>query len=297
VALTSSYGPSAAQGHLPTCLVVLYGHQASKIAALRTTEVSCSGGGTQLKLGADWLDVPEPIVALLRQHYATATARPRRRTQPGRGRFPGSSPLNIAATVGSFAFHQLGIPAGRRAGASWSAKHAGDPRRRAGRLAGHSDAPRFPRLRPTGLPTPPAKVLPPRTTGRGRTLLPVPGICARPAPGTARRGSAWAGVISRRKEQQWPRSPAAPGGAATAAPSCASSMSAKSVRPADDLACWVEQRPVPHPPAVPWRRSPLAALPGDAERIRLVPGPARAALAADAFWRRSAGVSGWGQRK
>jgi hypothetical protein len=50
------------------CLVTLYGQQVSRIAALRTAEVSCGGDATRLKLGADWLDVPEPVVALLRQH-------------------------------------------------------------------------------------------------------------------------------------------------------------------------------------------------------------------------------------
>ena len=50
------------------CLVALYGQQASTIAALRTTDTSCAAGVTRLKLGADWLDVPEPVATLLRQH-------------------------------------------------------------------------------------------------------------------------------------------------------------------------------------------------------------------------------------
>ncbi|HEV3295266.1 MAG TPA: hypothetical protein VG123_40325, partial [Streptosporangiaceae bacterium] len=50
------------------CLVMLYGQQVSTIAALRTTDTSCAGGTTRLKLGADWLDVPEPVATLLRQH-------------------------------------------------------------------------------------------------------------------------------------------------------------------------------------------------------------------------------------
>ena len=50
------------------CLVVLYGQQVSKVAALRTTDVSCTGDVTRLKLGTDWLDVPEPVATLLRHH-------------------------------------------------------------------------------------------------------------------------------------------------------------------------------------------------------------------------------------
>jgi hypothetical protein len=47
---------------------VLYGQQASRIAALRVSEVSCADAAIRLKLGADWLDVPEPVAALLRHH-------------------------------------------------------------------------------------------------------------------------------------------------------------------------------------------------------------------------------------
>ena len=50
------------------CLVTLYGQQPSTITTLRTTDISCAGDATRLKLGADWLDVPEPVAALLRQH-------------------------------------------------------------------------------------------------------------------------------------------------------------------------------------------------------------------------------------
>jgi hypothetical protein len=50
------------------CLVMLYGQQVSTIAALRTTDTSCAGDVTRLKLGADWLDVPEPVATLLREH-------------------------------------------------------------------------------------------------------------------------------------------------------------------------------------------------------------------------------------
>ena len=51
------------------CLVTLYGQQVSTIATLRTTDTSCAGA-TRLKFGADWLDVPEPVATLLRQHLA-----------------------------------------------------------------------------------------------------------------------------------------------------------------------------------------------------------------------------------
>ncbi len=53
------------------CLVLLYGQQASRIASLRITEVSCTDAATRLKLGADWLDVPEPVATLLRHHLRT----------------------------------------------------------------------------------------------------------------------------------------------------------------------------------------------------------------------------------
>jgi hypothetical protein len=42
--------------------------QPSRIAALRTTDTSCAVGATRVKLGADWLDVPGPVAALLRRH-------------------------------------------------------------------------------------------------------------------------------------------------------------------------------------------------------------------------------------
>jgi hypothetical protein len=50
------------------CLVTLYGQQVSTIATLRTTDTCRAGDATRLKLGADWLDVPEPVAALLQQH-------------------------------------------------------------------------------------------------------------------------------------------------------------------------------------------------------------------------------------
>jgi hypothetical protein len=50
----------ALEDRIAGCLVVLYGQQASRIAALRISEVSCTDAAIQVKLGADWLDVPEP---------------------------------------------------------------------------------------------------------------------------------------------------------------------------------------------------------------------------------------------
>ena len=47
---------------------MLYGQQASKIVALRTTEVSCADGAIRLKLGAEWLDVPEPVATLMQRY-------------------------------------------------------------------------------------------------------------------------------------------------------------------------------------------------------------------------------------
>jgi hypothetical protein len=58
----------ALEDRIAGCLVVLYGPQASPIAALRISEVSCTDAAIRLKLGADWLDVPEPVATLLRHH-------------------------------------------------------------------------------------------------------------------------------------------------------------------------------------------------------------------------------------
>jgi len=134
------------------CLVALYGQQVSTIAALRTTDTSCAGGATRLKLGADWLDVPEPVATVL----AAAPAQPH---QHDHGRQPG-----LAVAVSRAARRRTpqlpparprapptrhpcpGEPAGRLARAR-PASTTRRPRRRAGRLGGHSDAPRVPRQR------------------------------------------------------------------------------------------------------------------------------------------------------
>ena len=105
---------------LAGCLVVLYGQQASKIAALRTTDVSCSGGGTRLKLGTDWLDVPGPVATLLRQH-------PRNRTNMTTAANPASPwlfPGQLASEHRSYrqlvrVLRQLGLPARASRLAAW----------------------------------------------------------------------------------------------------------------------------------------------------------------------------------
>jgi len=58
----------ALEDRIAGCLVVLYAQQASRIAALRIREVSCTDAATRLKVGTDWLDVPEPVATLLRHH-------------------------------------------------------------------------------------------------------------------------------------------------------------------------------------------------------------------------------------
>jgi hypothetical protein len=105
---------------LAGCLVVLYGQQASKIAALRTTEVSCGDGATRLKLGADWLEVPEPVAALLRQHL-------RNRSNMTTAANPGPPwlfPGQLASEHRSYRrlvrlLDQLGIPARASRLAAW----------------------------------------------------------------------------------------------------------------------------------------------------------------------------------
>ncbi len=105
---------------LAGCLVALYGQQASKIAALRTADTSCTDDTTQVKLGADWLDVPEPVATLLRQHLSnrrnTATA-----ANPAS---PWLFPGQLADEHRSYrrlvrVLHQLGIPARASRLATW----------------------------------------------------------------------------------------------------------------------------------------------------------------------------------
>jgi hypothetical protein len=102
-----------ALGHrLAGCLVVLYGQQPSRIAALRTTDTCCAAGATRVKLGADWLDVPEPVAALLRQHLRDR----RNMSTAANPASPWLFPRQLASEHRSYRrlvriLHQLGIPA------------------------------------------------------------------------------------------------------------------------------------------------------------------------------------------
>jgi hypothetical protein len=102
------------------CLVTLYGQQASTIAALRTTDTSCAAGVTRLKLGADWLDVPEPVAALLRQHLRNRANMTTAANPASPWLFPGQ----LAGEHRSYrrlvrVLHQLGIPARASRLAAW----------------------------------------------------------------------------------------------------------------------------------------------------------------------------------
>ena len=98
-------------------LVMLHGQQASTIAALRTTDASCAG---RLKLGADWLDVPEPVATLLRQHLRNRTNMATAANPASPWLFPG----HLAGEHRSYrrlvrVLHQLGIPARASRLAAW----------------------------------------------------------------------------------------------------------------------------------------------------------------------------------
>jgi hypothetical protein len=102
------------------CLVTLYGQQPSRIAALRTTDTSCADGGTRLKLGADWLDVPEPVATLLRQHLRDRSNMTTAANPASPWLFPGQ----LASEYRSYrqlvrVLHQLGIPARATRLAAW----------------------------------------------------------------------------------------------------------------------------------------------------------------------------------
>jgi hypothetical protein len=105
---------------LAGCFVVLYGQQPSRIATLRTTDTCCTDGATRVKLGADWLDVPEPVAALLRDHprdrgNMTAAANP---ASPWL--FPGQLPGEHRSYRRLVrALHELGIPARASRLAAW----------------------------------------------------------------------------------------------------------------------------------------------------------------------------------
>ena len=105
---------------LAGCLVALYGQQVSKIAALRTTEVSCADDATRLKLRTDWLDVPEPVATLLRQHLRDRGNMSTAANPASPWLFPGQ----LAGDHRSYrrlvrVLHQLGIPARASRLAAW----------------------------------------------------------------------------------------------------------------------------------------------------------------------------------
>lgn len=109
------------------CLVVLYGQHVSRIAALRTTDVSCGDGATRLKLGRDWLDVPEPVATLVQQHLHTHHNMTTATNPSSPWLFPGQ----LAGTHRSYnrlvcVLRQLGIPARASRLAAWRdlAQHA-----------------------------------------------------------------------------------------------------------------------------------------------------------------------------
>ena len=81
----------------------------------RTGE-GCAGDATPLRLGADWLDVPEPVATLLRHHMRNRSNMTTAANPASRWLFPGQ----LAGEHRSYrrlvrVLHQLGIPA-RRAG-------------------------------------------------------------------------------------------------------------------------------------------------------------------------------------
>ena len=110
----------ALEDRIAGCLVVLYGQQASRIAALRVSEVSCTDAAIRLKLGADWLDVPEPAATLLRHHL-------RNRSNMTTAANPASPWLFPGQLAGEHRRYRrliviltrLGIPAGASRLAAW----------------------------------------------------------------------------------------------------------------------------------------------------------------------------------
>ena len=102
------------------CLVALYGQQASRIVTLRSTDVSCTDGATRITFGTDWLDVPEPIATLLRQHLDNR----RNMTTATNPSSPWLFPGQLAGEHRSYrrvvhALRQLGVPAQATRLATW----------------------------------------------------------------------------------------------------------------------------------------------------------------------------------
>ena len=107
-------------GRIAGCLVALYGQQVGRIAALRTTGTSCAAGATRLKLGADWLDVPEPVATLPREHLRNRGNMTTAANPASPWLFPGQ----LAGEHRSYrrlvrVLHQLGIPVRASRLAAW----------------------------------------------------------------------------------------------------------------------------------------------------------------------------------
>jgi hypothetical protein len=80
----------------------------------------CAGDATRLRLGADWLDVPEPVAALLRQHLRNRSNMTTAANPASPWLFPGQ----LAGEYRSYrrlvrVLHQLGIPARASRLAAW----------------------------------------------------------------------------------------------------------------------------------------------------------------------------------
>jgi hypothetical protein len=139
---------------------VLYGQQVSKVAALRTADVSCTGDVTRLRLGTDWLDVPEPVATLLRHHLRNRGNMTTATNPASAWLFPGQ----LAGEHRSYrrivcVLHQLGIPARASRQAAWrQLVHEAPPAILADALGVSRTQPcATPSLPgPTGLPTPAA---------------------------------------------------------------------------------------------------------------------------------------------
>jgi len=85
----------------------------------RTGE-GCAGDATPLRLGADWLDVPEPVAALLRQHLRNRGNMTTAANPASPWLFPGQ----LAGEHRSYrrlvrVLHQLGVPARASRLAAW----------------------------------------------------------------------------------------------------------------------------------------------------------------------------------
>src|SRR5262249_29171585 len=130
-----------------------------------------------VKLGADWLDVPEPVAALLRDHLRDRSSATTAAIPASPWLFPGQ----LAGEHRSYrrlvhVLHQLGIPARASRLAPWPEPPPLAPTPPPGN-GGRSSPPRWESRQaqrcatrspavPTGPPMPPADAPPPRTTRR-----------------------------------------------------------------------------------------------------------------------------------